>query len=128
MPKVGKSSHCHQNFINSEDDHDTPACQISDHSFHSFSLEYSKPQFHYFFFATRGPNWAKIKSVLNVVMIHLHAKFQAIPSTCDQNARKFFGHQRAEMGPILAKIKLLLEVVRIHQHALFQAIPSMRSA
>ena len=55
----------------------------------SISLECRKPQFHYVVWSPEGQNWAKIESALNVVMIHLHAKFQAIPSMCSpQNARR----------------------------------------
>ena len=87
---------------------------ISDHSFHEFSLECRNPQFHIFL----GHQRAKSESVLNVVMIHLHAKFQAIPSmSSPQNAWKpqlHKGFWPPEIMPILTKIESFLGVVRIN--------------
>ena len=76
-PKVGKSSHRDQNQISSEDDHNTPACQISDHSFQAFSLDCRnlETQISLSFLATRGTKlgqnrisseWCPYSGVLNI--------------------------------------------------------------
>ena len=85
--------------ISSAGDNDTPACQISDHSFQAFSLDCQKPQFHSFL-ATRGPKFNQIW------MLHWHAKFMAIPSMCSpQHARNpDFTKFLVIMGPNVANI------------------------
>ena len=63
----------------------------------------------------------KTASVLQVIIIHLHAKFRTISSlrsprnAGNYNHTKLFLTPVGQIGPILTKIESFLEVVRIHK-------------
>ena len=101
--------------------------QMADHFLCAFSSNAGNPNFIKFF----GHQRAKIESDLNMDMIHLHAKFQAISSMCSpRNVRKTqFFHQGfwQPEGKNTDQNRIISGVVRILQHATFRAIRSMRS-
>ena len=72
-------------------------------------------------------------SVLKVVKIHQHEKFQAIPFVRSPgNARKpqiwpALLSQNDKNQQTVTQNLSVLKVVKVHQHAQFQAIASMRS-